>query len=319
MKVEFKVESPANIALIKYWGMSDSELILPANPSISFNLSGCKTVSKFGYGEEVVSDSYLFDGESSDSYLAHIDRVRRFFAGKGFMMPYVEVSSSNNFMAANGMASSASSYSALTFGLFELARRFGARFEFSDLVNMTRLSGSASAVRSLKGGFVGYDPADSGCLVEVMSGLELCDVVCVVSNDEKKVSSREGHARALSSNFWSDRIEGVRERYGAVCDCLGRGDFELLCKVVEDETWSFLINHFTCSDPINYLVEASLRVVSDLKEQGFNFFYTFDAGSSVHIICLKEDANEIAAFVGEVDGVLEYSLNEMCDGVRLIS
>ena len=36
-------ESPSNIALIKYWGKYG--LQFPINPSISFTLSNCKTIT----------------------------------------------------------------------------------------------------------------------------------------------------------------------------------------------------------------------------------------------------------------------------------
>ena len=40
-------ESPSNIALIKYWGKYGEQL--PENPSISFTLSECKTITKIHY------------------------------------------------------------------------------------------------------------------------------------------------------------------------------------------------------------------------------------------------------------------------------
>ena len=40
-------ESPSNIALIKYWGKYG--LQFPINPSISFTLSNCKTITSIEY------------------------------------------------------------------------------------------------------------------------------------------------------------------------------------------------------------------------------------------------------------------------------
>ena len=42
-----KWESPSNIALVKYWGKKENQI--PENPSISFTLSNCKTITKLTY------------------------------------------------------------------------------------------------------------------------------------------------------------------------------------------------------------------------------------------------------------------------------
>ena len=39
--IEVFASCPSNIALIKYWGKYEGQI--PANPSISFTLSNCKT------------------------------------------------------------------------------------------------------------------------------------------------------------------------------------------------------------------------------------------------------------------------------------
>ena len=44
-------ESPSNIALIKYWGKYG--LQFPINPSISFTLSNCKTITSIEYCSKI--------------------------------------------------------------------------------------------------------------------------------------------------------------------------------------------------------------------------------------------------------------------------
>jgi diphosphomevalonate decarboxylase len=39
--------SPSNIALVKYWGKKEHQI--PANPSISFTLDQCKTITELQY------------------------------------------------------------------------------------------------------------------------------------------------------------------------------------------------------------------------------------------------------------------------------
>ena len=44
-------ESPSNIALIKYWGKKKDQI--PENPSISFTLTNCKTITTVSYSKKV--------------------------------------------------------------------------------------------------------------------------------------------------------------------------------------------------------------------------------------------------------------------------
>ncbi len=43
----FQWSAPSNIALVKYWGKKDNQI--PANPSISFTLNNCKTITKLDF------------------------------------------------------------------------------------------------------------------------------------------------------------------------------------------------------------------------------------------------------------------------------
>ena len=53
--------APANIALIKYWGKKDAGLRLPANNSISINLSGISTVTAVEFVDGLKEDRISID------------------------------------------------------------------------------------------------------------------------------------------------------------------------------------------------------------------------------------------------------------------
>ena len=46
----FQWSAPSNIALVKYWGKKSHQI--PANPSISFTLNHCKTITKLGFAKK---------------------------------------------------------------------------------------------------------------------------------------------------------------------------------------------------------------------------------------------------------------------------
>ena len=60
MKITAK--APANIAFIKYWGKKDERLRLPANSSISMNLSNAFTITSVEFSEKLKEDSLLLNG-----------------------------------------------------------------------------------------------------------------------------------------------------------------------------------------------------------------------------------------------------------------
>ncbi len=299
----FQVKSPANIALIKYWGMQDEDLILPANLSFSFNLSECYTKSTFEVSDK---DSYEFEGQQSEQALQQIQRVRDAVGD----LPYVRVVSENSFPASCGLASSASAFSALTYGLFVLATQVGASLEFGDLVELTRLSGSASAVRSLGDFFCTYDPSKPRELGQP-GEWDLVDVVCTWNDTEKLVSSREGHGLADGSWLMAERLQGIPSRYESM---LASMDDDSIFDLIEEETWSFLLNHITCGQPLNYTDARAWDQIRTLKEEGLRFGYTFDAGATLHLICRSDDAEQIAGKV-ECDRIF---VCKPCEGAQVL-
>ena len=48
-KGNFQWSAPSNIALVKYWGKKDNQI--PANPSVSFTLNNCKTITKLAFAK----------------------------------------------------------------------------------------------------------------------------------------------------------------------------------------------------------------------------------------------------------------------------
>ena len=110
--------SPSNIALIKYWGKHGVQL--PQNPSLSFTLN--KALSRLTLSYEARSNlstpfdlTFTYNGEEKPAFK---ERIEGFFKSVEDLFPFlrflkIRIESSNTFPHSSGIASSASSMSAL--------------------------------------------------------------------------------------------------------------------------------------------------------------------------------------------------------------
>src|SRR5699024_4363557 len=141
-----------NIALIKYWGKRNEQLILPTNNSLSLTLDGFSTTTTVEFREDLQQDVFMLDdaavsGQAYERVVQFLDVVRR-YAGKTDR--HAHVTSTNNVPTAAGFASSASGFAALAAAS---ARALGLSLADHELSRLTR-QGSGSACRSIYGGFV---------------------------------------------------------------------------------------------------------------------------------------------------------------------
>ena len=59
-----KARAHTNIALIKYWGKADEDLILPMNNSLSVSLERFYTETKVTFSESYTEDTLVLNGET---------------------------------------------------------------------------------------------------------------------------------------------------------------------------------------------------------------------------------------------------------------
>src|SRR3989339_2287538 len=139
----------ANIALVKYWGKRNSELILPYNSSVSMTCDGLWTKTtvefspKYSKDEITINDEELKKDEKD--ILGHLDRIRK-MAGINYKAKIV---SESNFPVAAGLASSASGLAALSLAA---SVAVGLKLNEKQLTILSR-QGSGSASRSICEGF----------------------------------------------------------------------------------------------------------------------------------------------------------------------
>lgn len=108
--------APVNIALVKYWGKRDEDLILPINSSLSVTLDqrDLRTVTSVGVCVEGDGTRMWLNGSEVDAVGGRIGTVLKQLkkrAGKENVG--IHIASVNNFPTAAGLASSAAGLACL--------------------------------------------------------------------------------------------------------------------------------------------------------------------------------------------------------------
>ena len=303
-----------NLALVKYWGQLDPALNVPANGSISVNLSGATTTTTVTFDPALQADAVELNGAPADPVTAarvvvHLDRVRG-LAGSGCR---ARVTSLNDFPTAAGVASSASAFAALSLAA---SHALGLDLDTRQLSVLAR-KGSGSACRSVPDGFAEWIAGDDDESSYAFS-LAPCDhwdlrVVTVAwPLAPKAVSSLLGHQAAPSSPFYAARLAAVAYTLTEVREALLARDFHALGMAAEREAASLHAVAMTSRvqtmpwlSGIIYQAPETVRLIRTiqrLRESGSSVYATLDAGPSVHLLCLPAELEAVMEAVAVACG-----------------
>lgn len=298
----------SNIAFVKYWGHLDPSLNLPANPTLSVNLSGLDTRTTVEFDPDLAADELVIDGmpaspQATRRVSAHLDHIRILAGCKTF----ARVVSQNSFPAGAGLASSASAFAALTLAA---TAALGLALSEAELSALAR-RGSGSASRSVPGGFVEWVQGEDhhSSFARSIAPPEhwgLCDCIAIVDAGHKRVGSSEGHARAQSSPLHQARVADIRARLDLCKAAILNRDLTTLGEIMEADAVMMHAVAMTSRPPIYYWTPATLRVmraVVDWRAQGLPVYYTIDAGPNVHCLCESRYADEVKTRLTGVDEV----------------
>ena len=293
-------QAPSNIALVKYWGKHGVQL--PANPSISFTLNGCKTITKVTATKaNDHSFEVLLDQVSKPSFAP---KIASYFKRIARYSPWINsyqftIETSNTFPHSSGIASSASSMAALSSCLMDMEGQLtGKPVDVHKTSFLARL-GSGSACRSIDGKLVVWgehkDTQGSSDLygVDVSEKLhpifqDFQDTILLVDKGEKTVSSTVGHELMNGHAFAKARFHQAHNNLTAIKECLYTGDLEGFIKITESEALT-LHSMMMTSHPYFILMKPNtLSIIEELwkyrKETGVPVCFTLDAGANVHML-----------------------------------
>lgn len=302
MKVTCKASS--DVALIKYWGKKDEKLRLPENGSISMILDGLDTVTTVEFSKELKRDEISIQGESDQTeikrVIQHLDRIRN-LAG---MKTFAKVVSQNTFPKGTGLSSSGSGFAALTVA--------GTKATGLDLtekqLSILARQGSGTACRCVCGGFVEWkdgNDSDSSFSETIFPSdyVDIRDVIAIVDEGKKKVSSTEGHSTAQTSPFFSVRQKNIREKIEQMKIALKHKDFSQVGSIAESEALEFHSILLTSSPAMIAWYPGTIEVmlaVQELRKKGVESYFTINTGFNVHVLTLPEYQNTVQSHLQQL-------------------
>lgn len=316
-------KSPSNLAIVKYWGKHGIQL--PRNPSISMTLNNAFTATKLSYSvreehDELFDIRFRFHGEEKPAFAA---KIAKFFEQLLPIYPFLkqlswEIESENSFPHSAGIASSASSMSALALCLCsvedDLFGTLNDDAEFDKKASFLSRLGSGSASRSVfpHWSVWGQSEAVKGSSDEfaIAYGDEVHDVfkgfhddILIVSKDEKSVSSTAGHQLMENNAFAAPRYEQANRRLNDLIVSMRKGDVEHFGKVAEDEALT-LHALMMASNPSYLLMHPnSLAIINEVRayrqETKNPVYFSLDAGPNIHLLYPEDIVHEIRPFIEE--------------------
>jgi len=295
-------QAPANIALIKYMGKLDESLNIPANPSLSYTLNKLQTnvqLETQTFDQDCWEPLNIPGAEPFDlnpaaqaRFLNHLGRIKSYFDYRGGFI----VRSSNNFPHSSGLASSASSFAALTKcavqALAELTQKPLPSVE--EQAQLSRL-GSGSSCRSF---FPTWALWEKDSVKAIHLPYEhLIHEVILVSHAEKKIGSGKAHQLIKTSPLYQGRIERASNNLKQLLHAFELQSWEEAFNI----TWrEFHDMHalFSSSTPsFHYMTPTSKKVLKLLQDLWHHHadgpLVTMDAGPNIHLL-YREDQYELA-------------------------
>lgn len=335
----FSWSSPSNIALVKYWGKKDNQI--PSNPSVSFTLDNCKTITTVNIFKKDIINDFSFEiflnNKAQENFKP---KIKTFFSRVYQYLPFLKdyhfiIKTENTFPHSSGIASSASGMSALALCFMSMEKELNPDMSdkyFKKKASFLARLGSGSACRSIEGDIVIWGShkkiPESSDLVGVKYPFEVHnnfknyhDTILLVDKGEKQVSSTVGHNLMHDHPYAATRFKQAHENISELMNILKSGDLNLFIDIVEREALTLHAMMMT-SMPYFILIKSNtLKIINKIwdfrKATGLHVCFTLDAGANVHVLFPGKQASQIHEFIK--NELVAYCQNGhyICDRVGL--
>lgn len=322
-------ESPSNIALVKYWGKKKDQI--PENPSISFTLNNCKTITTLEFRKKETVDNFEFDvyldGDKKDEFKP---KIQTFFERVEVYLPFLKqyrftIRTQNTFPHSSGIASSASGMSALALCLISVEKQLlnsdvivGAVEEsfdeayFNKKASFLARLGSGSACRSIEGDLIVWGETESIKGSTDLFGVkypykvhdnfkDYQDTILLVDKGEKQVSSTVGHNLMHNHPYAQNRFRQAHQNLENLKGILESGDLNAFNALVESEALTLHAMMMTSMPYFILMKPNTLEIINKIwdfrTKTGLHISFTLDAGANVHVLYPKNETEEILQFI----------------------
>jgi diphosphomevalonate decarboxylase len=335
-KGSFEWSAPSNIALVKYWGKKENQV--PANPSISFTLNNCKTITKIDFTNTIDGNftfELLFEGKPKPEFNK---KINQFFLRIEEYCSYINdyhfvIDTQNTFPHSSGIASSASGMAALAMNIMSLEKALNPEMSddyFYKKASFLARLGSGSACRSVKGSVVIWGKNETFKESSDLFGIEFPkaihpnfknyqDTILLVDKGEKQVSSTVGHDLMHNHPFAEQRFAQAHQNLASIKSILENGNIDEFIKIVESEALTLHAMMMT-SMPYFFLMKPNtLEIINKIwkfrTETKIPVCFTLDAGANVHVLYPENVRVETLQFIK--DELVGYCQNGqyICDEI----
>ena len=325
-KGQFQWSAPSNIALVKYWGKKENQI--PANPSVSFTLNNCKTITKLAFAKKdnstllnTDSDSFsfdlLFEGKPKEDFKP---KIQKFLERIEVFLPFLKeyhftIDTENTFPHSSGIASSASGMAALAMNLMSLEKALNPAMTddyFYQKASLLARLGSGSACRSVKGQVVVWGNQANIEGSSDLYGVEFPneihanftnyqDTILLVDKGEKQVSSTVGHDLMHNHPYAERRFAQAHENLDTLISIFKSGDLDSFIKVVESEALTLHAMMMTSMPYFILMKPNTLEIINAIwkfrNETKIPVCFTLDAGANVHVLYPENVSEKVLQFI----------------------
>jgi diphosphomevalonate decarboxylase len=316
--VAFECSAPSNIALVKYWGKKENQI--PANPSISFTLNNCKTITKVNFTKKELKNDFsfdlLFEGKQKEDFKP---KILKFFQRIETYCPYLKeyhivIDTQNTFPHSSGIASSASGMAALAMNVMCLEKEINTNLTedlFYKKASFLARLGSGSACRSINGQVVAWGINETIKESSDLFGVEFNDLhetfknyqdtILLVDKGEKQVSSTVGHELMFNHPYAEKRFEQAHNNLAKITKILTEGNVEEFIKIVESEALTLHAMMMTSMPYFILMKPNTLEIINRIwkfrNENNIPVCFTLDAGANVHVLYPENVTVKVLQFI----------------------
>ncbi len=253
---------------------------------------------------------FFFEGRPNEKFKS---KITKFLESERARFSWIDsykltIKSENTFPHSSGIASSASSMSALCLSLLSLDEKITgvkpAREDFYKEASDLSRRASGSAGRSVYPFLVSWGEIDSlpGTSNLFASPLDkkdihpmfhhFCDSIMIVDAGEKSVSSRAGHSLMDTHPFRELRYKRAHDNLEKLLVAMKEGKMEDFISIVEEDALMLHALMMTSTPSFILLKPMSLLLIEKIREfrvsNNIPVCFTIDAGPNIHLLYPKE-------------------------------